>query len=254
MTWTIPTRGEFLKVASYRDPLQGCLDDCIFISGLSAYAWCDPTFPKKIAPDSTGYYSINFFPSKVTKTVKVSKKLCYENNILPFASSSEVDELWPAYYEKAYAAFLKVNRTSVSIDEFKIRDVSFGRNGKQTMEDLTKFTYNDPEVSTIGDPFTYINGKCTDGKTKKPMIAWTLSSNVASGLKEDHAYTVLGVTDVKYIVLRDPRRGATEPTSNVLKGKSITLGGINLNDTSDGIFALNKDTFKTSFFKLAFSP
>jgi hypothetical protein len=252
MVWMNPPSGQFLKTQSYRDPKQGSLDDCILIAGLSSCAWCSAAFPPNAAPDASGYYSITFYPNRVAKVVKVSQKLCYESSALPFASSSEAGELWPAYYEKAYAAFLTASRTSVSKDEFSMRSVAFGRNGKQVMEDLTNNVYNDPELSTIADAYTFINGRCTGGKTNKPMIAWTLSTGVAAGLKADHAYSVLGVTDTSYIVLRDPRRGVAEPTANVLTGRTV-LSSINLNDTTDGIFALNKNTFKSSFVKLAFS-
>jgi Calpain family cysteine protease len=251
MTWMSPPNGEF---GAGGIPKQGCLDDCIFISGLSSYVWTDGTVPVKI--ENNGFYWFYLYNSKIKKTAKVSKKLCYENGMLPFASSDNVATLWPAYYEKAYAAFLKNGRNHVSIDTFVMRAIGFGRNGKQVMEDLTNFTYTDPMISAIADCYAFINGNCLAGKTKKPMIAWTLSGNNPDGIAGNHSYSVLGVTDDQYIILRDPRRGAAEPTVNVLKGKKIYPGGveIDLDDVTDGTFALKKDTFKARFYKLAFSP
>ncbi len=249
MVWTDPPSGTW-GTPNMNDPQQGVLDDCIFIAGLSAYAWHDSTIAPKI--EDAEYYVFYFRNSGVLKKVRVSKKLCYEGGSLPFASSRDFGELWPAYYEKAYAAYLAAGRNATSVDTFVMRNVAFGRNGKQAMEDLTGFTYTDPLISSIDDCYTFINGKCTGGKTRRPMIAWTKTSSVAAGITLNHAYTVLGVASTNYIILRNPKRGAAQPTGNHILTGSVVLGGITIN-LSNGIFGLHKNSFKDSFYKLAWT-
>ena len=74
MVWTDPPSGTW-GTPNMNDPLQGVLDDCIFIAGLSAYAWHDTTIAQKI--EDAGYYVFYFRNSGVLKKVSI-KKLCYE--------------------------------------------------------------------------------------------------------------------------------------------------------------------------------
>ncbi|NYT07164.1 MAG: hypothetical protein GKC05_02760 [Methanomicrobiales archaeon] len=265
MVWEVYP-GQYVKVRKYDDPLQGDCDSCICLAGLCSMGWTNSTFydtTPTVKIGSYNYYTIYFWPNAVRKTVRVSERLCVESGQLRFASSKEPDELWPSIYEKAYAAFIKANHSSTTVDTFTMSTTPFGKNGKVTMEELTKLPYADPLISAIPDTYdvpdvyTFISQRSPGGKTAKPMIAWTPDGGSTGGITADHTYSVLGVVPAdNYIVLRDPRRGAPEPTANVLTTKVVTLGGVNLDlkVLNDGIFALHKDAFANLFYKLAWTP
>jgi|MTBAKMStandDraft_1061839.scaffolds.fasta_scaffold29680_2 hypothetical protein len=265
MAWEVYP-GQYVRARKYDDPLQGDCDSCIALAGLSSMGWTNSTFydiNPVVKIGNYNYYTIYFWPNSVRKTVRVSERLCVENNQLRFASSKEAGELWPSIYEKAYAAFVKANHNSTTVDTFTMSTTAFGKNGKVTMEELTKLPFADPLISSIPDTYeipdvySFINQKSVGGKTAKPMIAWTPPGGDTAGIKADHTYSVLGVVPGdNYIVLRDPKKGAPEPNLNVLNNKVVTLGGVNidLRILDDGIFALHKDTFANLFYKLAWTP
>jgi hypothetical protein len=136
--------------------------------------------------------------------------------------------------------------------------VNFGKNGSLSLSELANRQCLDKAVSDFPDgnaAYTFISQK---SPTTKPMIAWSpVGNGVVDGITLNHTYSVLGLYNGTHIILRDPKRGAVEPSDSayVLRSGTITVGNqsINLGDFSDGIFAYHKDKFKARFFKLAYA-
>lgn len=262
MGWEVYPNGSYLRTRKFDDPLQGACDSCICIASLSSMAWTNSQFYDNSNPVANiggyNYYQFKFYPNNLEKTVRVSERLCLDGGTQRFASSREANELWPSLYEKAYAAFINNGRNNVlpGTDVFVMGGVNFGKNGVVTLSELSRRACQEKSVSDFADgsaAYNYINSKTP---TSKPMIAWSpTGSGSADGITYNHTYSVLGVYNNSHIVLRDPKRGAVEPSSYVLNSGTIRVGttDINLGDTSDGIFAYDKNKFRQRFFKLAFA-
>ncbi len=266
MGWDVYPNGTYLKTRKFDDPLQGACDSCICLASLASMAWTGSTFydnSRTVWTDGNGYnyYEFKFYPNNVEKRVRVSERLCLDGaKKQVFASSKEADELWPSLYEKAYAAFIKNNRNSVlpGIDTLVMGNMIFVRNGKVTLSDLSRKATEDKDISTLADGTAVYNHINQKSPTTKPMIAWSPPGNgVVDGITLNHTYSVLGVYNSTHIILRDPKRGAVEPSDSnyVLRNGLIQVGNVNidLSDYTDGIFAYHKDKFKNRFYKLAYA-
>jgi hypothetical protein len=185
-----------------------------------------------------------------------------KNNALVCASSREPGEIWPGVYEKAYARWVSQGTT----DTPDIAQIF--QNGGSPIGALMQLTGSSPFTFTTqalnaSNIFQQVASRCTNGKTKVPMVAWTYPTasaapdptiNYASAhLVAWHAYSIFGVytaNNQQYIVLRNPW-GTYEATLNVDGGAWLAFDGSFWRSTSlpanDGIFALRADTFKQYF-------
>jgi hypothetical protein len=201
-------------IANKIDPIQGPAPNCAIIAALSAIAFVQPTYLKK-TPDSNGNYWI-----------PVDRKFYVLNPYVCDGLSAYFwDVLWPAIWEKAYAAYklqMKAN-TPITNDQLdgicKIDweigplgalELFLGRKGMGVARTVAQL---DP-----GEILAEIKGygyECGVGsgswKVSKKMVAWTyfaLDYPWDETISANHSYTLLGIVNDAagnpYIVLRNP--------------------------------------------------
>jgi hypothetical protein len=268
---------------SYRDPVQGGMKNCCLIAALSSIALADP---RKFLPQFTGTYKIILYnplnlAEKYTYKVKPTVPLDNDNEFCYARSKNEWGELWPAIWEKAYAAFrldhlgLESHPTNSTIDQidYCLLEEGIDWGGIPTVA-LTTI------LGTASEPVITLKKKCTpiltndqiinDIKAKcrqasedswivsgKKLVTWTHSTDNAcvtyddSRLIPEHSYSIIGlklIHDVSYMVLRNPY-GKSNPTPNT---ESITWGDYNETflalGANYGIIAVPIDEFVQAFY------
>jgi len=105
---TLYNRGDFIG-----DVIQGACLDCYFMAALYSWAWTNPVyFPPVLTKNADGNYLISFYtytyPTWTKKTIPVNPTLpLNQSSHLVFAQQTpDKNELWPAFFEKAYGVFL----------------------------------------------------------------------------------------------------------------------------------------------------
>lgn len=95
------------------DVIQGACLDCYFMAALFSWAWTNPVyFPPALTKNAEGNFSISFYtytyPTWTKKTIPVNPTLpLNQSSHLVFAQQTpDKNELWPAFFEKAYGVFL----------------------------------------------------------------------------------------------------------------------------------------------------
>ena len=186
-----------------------------------------------------------------------------------YARSTEVGEIWPAIFEKAFAKWVTYQKLKKRTDHPNYANINKG-SGTDALSQLTglKNTFYSTKSLSANEIYTKVEENCVSRKTFNPMIADTYGSADAAPdkIKYDnanivatHTYSILGMQQTggnKYIVLRNPW-GSNDPTLAVVGGTWTAWdapynGGpgwwrpIDL-ATTDGIFALQADTFKKYF-------
>lgn len=265
--WVDP--GDFFEeAAELTDPIQGAVGNCYYISALSSVAWARPyVIAHRTRATGTGQQfvdMIEFYKAGKTEKVEVTELLPLNSpgNTFIYARSSELGEIWPAVYEKAFAKWL----TKDPGDKPDILKTAFGDpvGALALLTDLTPYYYWNSDLSedTI---WKRVRENCLSRKTFNPMVAWTYGSSPSGcnysnvHIAANHAYSILGwqyANNQKYIVLRNPW-GTYEAVLNVDGGTWIAwdapyYGGSGwwrpiAMATPDGIFALRVDTFKKCF-------
>lgn len=275
--------GQFYsEAAELTDPVQGAALDCYLIAALSSIAWARPYFiaqktratgteqPKFV--DMVEIYNVHFPPDDDGKVAKIEV-----NEFIPwapagdfiYAKSSELGEIWPAVYEKAYAKWCVYKKTKKRTDHPNYDYIAFGdpTGALAQLTGLASTVYS--TVSLTADQiFTTVADNCLKRKTFNPMVASTYDSEKDApdsikysdaNLVGKHSYSILGLQQTgghKYIVLRNPW-GTHEATLSIdggtwtawdepYKGGPGWWRPIDL-ATDDGIFALEADTFKKYF-------
>lgn len=266
--WADP--GEFFdEAAEMNDPVQGAVANCYFIAALSSVSWAR-TY--QIAQRSRAVGNapqsfvdmIEFYKNGASQKVEVSEllPLTAPGNFFIYARSSEVGEIWPAVYEKAFAKW----KTGTNSDQPDILATAFGDpvGAAALLTNLTPSYYNNT-LMTADDIWQTIRGNCLSYKTFNPIVAWTYGTAPAgisynnAHIVANHAYSVLGwyfISNQKYIVLRNPW-GGYEGTLNIFNGNwpawdAPYYGGPGWWRTAnmsalDGIFCMRADTFKSHF-------
>lgn len=264
--WVDP--GDFFEeTAELFDPVQGGLGDCYFIAALAAVAWSRPyLIAQRTRATGAGQSQfvdrIDFF-SNGAKNIEVSERvpLLKGTHAWIYARSSEVGEIWPAVYEKAFAKW----KTNDPSDEPAYASIAGGWPVQATVE-LTNLT---GVVKTCADLtadqiWTFVRQNCASCRTFNPMTAWTFCVSPApvnyagTGLVGYHAYTILGwatVNNTRYIVIRNPW-GTNGPVINGLAGQWSAYDisfwrQIPLN--SGGVFAIPVETFKTYYWQFGWA-
>lgn len=270
--WTPPNAswsdaGRFFnEAAEFFDPIQGAVGNCYFIAALSAVAWALPHQIRHLTratgqaqdaftnlvqfykPDSGGQLDKEI---EVTDTVPLDAR----GNFL-YARSSEVGEIWPAIYEKAYAKL----KTGITSDHPDILATASGDCVGATAQ-LTggRREYHNTANNTADKLWDIVRANSLGGRTFNPMTAWTYPSGDKAPKKVvyadanvvgSHCYAILGWdyrNGRKYIILRNPW-GNTEATVQNLTDtawlwdiswwRPIDLSVI------DGTFAVEVSAFK----------
>lgn len=273
--WTPPgahwaSGGDFFKeTAEFFDPVQGAVANCYYIAALSAIAWATP-FRIAHLTRATGANQpqfndlINFYTpdsgGALDKAIQVSEAVpLTASGDFIYCRSSEVNETWPAIYEKAFAKL----KTGTASDMPDITQTGWGDCVWATaqLNGGTRRYWNTASCSA-DDLWNLLRSNCLSYRTFNPMTAWTYSSGDASPDHVDynsahvvgsHCYTVLGwaYRDCRrWIVLRNPW-GNTEAIASVLDAtismydvswwRPITL------KNNDGVFAMEISAFKKYF-------
>ena len=273
--WTPPgahwaSGGDFFKeTAEFFDPVQGAVANCYYIAALSAIAWATP-FRIAHLTRATGANQpqfndlINFYTpdsgGALDKAIQVSEAVpLTASDDFIYCRSSEVNETWPAIYEKAFAKL----KTGTASDMPDITQTGWGDCVWATaqLNGGTRRYWNTASRSA-DDLWNLLRSNCLSYRTFNPLTAWTYSSGDSSPDHVDynsahvvgsHCYTVLGwaYRDCRrWIVLRNPW-GNTEAIASVLDAtismydvswwRPITL------KNNDGVFAMEISAFKKYF-------
>ncbi|WP_458205944.1 C2 family cysteine protease [Haladaptatus sp. NG-SE-30] len=256
--------GEFFKQGAEQfDPVQGAVGDCYLIAALSAVAWTKPSLIRHTAFADTEEHKsyFRFFDGSSPRYVVAGERLPLRegSHNFVYARSGEREEVWPAVYEKAYAKW----KTGATDDKPEIPAISGGDPVRACAEIAgSGRKYYGTRTRSGNQLWDIVRGNSRGAKTFNPMVAWTYPTDNAApdnidyssaGIVANHAYTVLGWmyrSGKRYIVCRNPW-GRHEATTGVVGGsysyiddgawRSIPLG------ESDGVFAIDADTFKRYF-------
>lgn len=245
--------GQYLTDAIERtDPDQGAVGDCYFMAALASVALTHPTKIHRCS--GAGPHVIKFHSPTLGgwKNYTVTEKIPVRSSshTILYGKSTDVGEMWPAVYEKAYAQY----RAGTTSDKPNYEKLS-GGSGTKALHHLTGWGTDNWRCSsrTGAELYAKVREFCVGGKTIWPMVADTYgvdeatpsgASYSAAGIVANHVYSVFGwmyKDGVRYIVLRNPW-GHAEATVDVLTG---TWGGLTLNQ--GGLFALKAETFQKYF-------
>jgi hypothetical protein len=246
MSWDKP-QGDWV-VPDYHiyDPVQGKAANCAFIAALSSLAWMGQGLISQQTgePTTISFYTIDGIETQIT----VDWYLCMDaDGNLVNAHSSEVTELWPAIYEKAYGTWRQGSPFTPFISCNNYETVNWGGNPCTALTHLTnkasvtKINANSSATAILND----IKQKCSFGKIRFPMVAWTYPT-APDGVTYDatvsasHSYSLLGYISSN-IILRNPVgvAASTVITNTNWNGIKVGLGY--------GIFALDYRDFAKKF-------
>jgi len=260
----------FVSGADLFDPVQGAVGDCYLIAALSAVAWSRPyVIGHRTRPTNTsgGFTNmIEFFANGKAKQIEVTDKLLMwgTSNNPKYARSSDLGEIWPGLYEKAYAKW----KTGHTGDTPNISSIAGGDPVRACAELTGLNRYYFATTMSADDIWTKVRANSMTGSTFNPMVAWTWPSGSAApggvnyntaNLVANHAYSIHGWdyrNKKKYVVLRNPW-GTKEATVGIANGTWVSYDRAghygpgfwrhtNLAD-NDGLFALEAATFKKYF-------
>lgn len=224
------------------DVRQGAIADCYLAAAMSSVAGAKPDAVRQSIKDNKdGTYTVRFFEldwqgQKTTHFETVDADLAHNGDSPAYARSTEmVDgkqwmELWPSIIEKAYAAWKgsydAIGHGGVS------GDVMTALTGEPSRQQSTQGSgENDAlwtKMKAASDqkkPMTAGSGDKDDPKYKDPK----------AGVYGWHAYTVLGVEEVKdgdktkrQVVLRNPwgKRRRDSDAAAVGDTENSTAGGV----------------------------
>ena len=254
------------------DPLQGALGDCYFIAALGAVSWARPYViahrNRRTGMQQEAFVDmVEFFDNGARHQVEVSERLPVTEPMhhFKFAKSSEVGEVWPAVYEKAYAKM----KTGTKSDHPEYPKIAGGDPVRACAELINGSRhYVWTAAHSPHELWQEVRKQSLSCRTVNPMVAWTYPSSAAAPdpdvdygkfrIVANHAYTVLGWTfqdNEKYIVLRNPW-GTHIPTQDVLSGKWYAHDVTYWRPTqlnNRGFFALKASTFKKYFQGLGYA-
>lgn len=269
ITW-VDTGGEFFECATeFSDPVQGAVGDCYFIAALSSIAWARPyVIAERTCATGLNQKNfldmIEFYNNGNTAKVEITQLLPMVSNMFIYARSSEVGELWPALYEKAFAKWATKDTTDTP-DILKIA----GGDPVGALSRLTSLAPNYRSNSSLSahDIWQTVRGNCISCKTFNPMVAWTYGTSPSpdvdyssAHIAANHAYSIFGWAynnNQEYIILRNPW-GCYDATLNVANITWVAWDQPYYNSghgwwrpipmaPNDGVFALRSDIFQKYF-------
>ncbi len=271
ITW-VYTGGEYFECGTeFTDPVQGAVGDCYFIAALASVAWARPYViserkcsmgPSKTEKDILDFFE--FYNGGTAEKVEITQSLPMVNNSFIYARSSEVGELWPALYEKAFGKW-KTKDQSDQPDILKIA----GGDPVWALSILTNLVPNYRFNNSLSADTIWqtVRANSISCKTFNPMVAWTYPTAPPgvdynnAHIAASHAYSILGWAfnaNQEYIILRNPwgTYESDPKVANIITWvawdqpyygdphgwwRPIDMA------TNDGIFALSSDTFQKYF-------
>jgi hypothetical protein len=260
MVWNPAAGAYFINNVKFNDPVQGTsCPNCSLIAGLSALAWVNPTFLKSNIIDANNQVRFYNWASR-------GQPWAFSPNMwvpaTDFCHSSQANELWPAYVEKAYVS-CALNTHGDPADKATYLSAL---DGSACVTALNRLTPNQWSFFTpwVGDFYssinnllsgasTYPNGAGSSRQAKYPIL-------VATG---NHTYSVLGTytnaAQTTYIILRNPSTGGGAPGGVLLAGPwwvnySTYANGHPTSDPvwtaidlANGVFGIEKGSFAAYF-------
>jgi hypothetical protein len=218
MVWGGAAGNIYVPNPEYKDPVMGgTLLNCSFVAGLSCLAWINPTnFIKNNLPDAganqykANFYNWNGWWNYNPDIWAPSSDLCH---------SADANELWPVYYEKAYASCLLNMHANPAIAAYQ-NAINNEQVSTIPLNRLTPAAWS-PFAACPGDFYKFLNDNNYLGafsrragqiyysrQVTRPIIVGIPGMNGAG-----HVYSVLGTYDLttkiadgvgKYIILRNP--------------------------------------------------
>ena len=256
----------FVPAPMWDDPVQGAAKNCSCIAGMVSLAWVAPQFVSQNLTASTQAYL--YKPAKILQQ-QTSKLWLDDAGKLVYVRSKDsaapTNELWPAYYEKAYAKFVQ---NIANIDTNPVMTggpetwLNFSTTPLYKMTGWTNNpTYNGTQTDILESFCTPISAQLKTAQTTCPGIAWTAGATA-------HSYSILGLYQdaSKWVILRDPlREGAALPNKGRPQAASVTFAtDTYINGTSKGLpkniavplssgtFGMSIADFKTYFTAFGF--
>lgn len=257
----------FNEAAEFFDPVQGAVANCYYIAALSAVAWSTPykishltratgqnndqftNLVRFYKPDSNGQIDKEI---EVTDTVPVSNTT---GNFI-YCRSSEMGEIWPAIYEKAFAKL----ETGTSTDHPDITATGWGDCVWATAQLNGRNRHYYGNSSMTGDQiWDLVRSNSVSRRTIHPMTCWTYGtapdglSYADANIVGSHCYTVLGWDyhcGKKYLIVRNPW-GYKEATVGTRSG-TVTMFDVSWwrpiqLANPDGTFAIEAKSFQQYF-------
>lgn len=259
-----PSRNLLVNGVHYLDPIQGDSADCYLISSMISLAWTrQPMFEGRLnAGFQPGMFKWQFHKNNQTGTpgqqIQVSELTLTDSSGQPlYAHSRDQHEFWPALLEKAYVRLMSPGAGEPIPDDYKSLD-----NGDLPQDACQSLvgsrTGTQPLFTAVGKKI-FEQGPNSlgtlDGIMSKPVMAWTEEVRGTkltwekTGIWEDHAYAVLGVTPAgrfTHVVLRNPLGIA-----NAIKPGYATgiwqAGAEAVELNKNGVFAIPKRLFFAKF-------
>ncbi len=274
------------------DPIQGVYENCSLFAALSACAWAqaDPykglLIPTRIV--NTSKYVFKFYYPQAKSFTVTSTRVCFDaqNRYIGGKSKNPEGEIWPAIWEKAYAAYryyILTGQYVSLVDEFdfcsRVRTASdWGGNAFYVLLSLTgsnttlgpkPIKQKQPNGTWIDllspeDIIEDINDRSENGKIKSPnkMVAWTYLNSASipnnysppptkpysygTTISRNHAYAILG--SVTYSgTIYIVLRDAVEACTPLPDTPRDWCGFENILNGMNGIFAVSLKEFHTVF-------
>ena len=254
----------------FNDPVQGTsCPNCSVIAGLSALAWVNPAYLKSNIIDANNQVKFYNWATR-------GQPWAFATNMwVPapdFCHSSQANELWPAYVEKAYVS-CALNTHGDPADMATYLGALDGSASITALNRITQPQWSDFAV-WAGDFYTFLNNSLSGtsnypagqtapltGSSRQVRYPFLVST-------ANHTYSVLGtyttVAGVTYIILRNPKGNTVgaAPGGNLLADptwwvnyRTYSTG----NPTSDpvwtpialtnGVFGIQRDSFTQYFQK-----
>jgi hypothetical protein len=190
----------FAGAPQYNDIMQGGLDDCYFLAGLSALAQNDPGLVQQsIVALGDGSYAVRFYSGSTPTYWRVDAQLPGSGDSLSYAKVSPINgSLWAPLLEKAFA-------------EFRSGQNSYGSLGSGWMHEA--YT----AVTGASYSTTYTAGASADALAQSMASALAANHAVTAGsvssqpggspIVGNHAYNVTSVTNTNgtwYVTVFNP--------------------------------------------------
>lgn len=214
-----PAGDLFVDGVSVQDVSQGRLGDCWFVASIAATAQVDPEFlARNLRENANGTVSVRLWDRDGTERwVTVTRDLPVDSSGSPLGAAGP-GELWPAYYEKAFALLYEGDRGGAP--DGKQGDPRYDRAEQGTYGALEwDWTKQAPPYVT-GHPSRELDRDADDVREAfaggSPVIVASASDladvpqHLQSGYAERHVFYVREITD-DHVVLANPW-GPSSPT------------------------------------------